>query len=228
MNTVRVPRPLQDLFGEEITRLELWLTLLFGVAVSAFLLLTTYDEWGAIPLWRQIVLAVLAFDIAGGVVGNFSYSTNRYYRERSRARFTFILYHVQPIVLAFLLGSSYLVAILVTVYTIAAGFATNALIDHPAQRIIGASLMLAGVIVLLLTFQSVPVILMALFALYMFKVVFGFAVDHYAQPEMLRDGDPGEAPRGGVKVHGTRLSRAGAFLDGGAQREHQTTEPSLR
>ncbi len=159
----------------------------FGAAVSALLLVTTYNEWSAISLWRQIVLVVLAFDIGGGIVGNFSYSTNRYYRRNARARLTFILYHVQPVAFAFLLGNSYPVAIGVTIYTIVAALITNAVVDHPAQRIIGASFMLAGVIVLLLTIRGVPEILMALFALYMFKVIYGFAVDHYAERETSRD-----------------------------------------
>jgi hypothetical protein len=41
--------------------------------------------------------------------------------------------------------------------------------------------MLAGVTVLLLTVHGAPIVLMALFALYMFKVIYGFAVDHYAE-----------------------------------------------
>jgi hypothetical protein len=186
MVTVRVPKALQDLFGEEIARLELWLTLLFGVVVCALLVPTTYEEWSGLSPWRQIALLLLAFDIGGGVVGNFSYSTNRYYRRNARARLTFILYHVQPVALAFLLGGSYPVAIGVTAYAIAAAIVTNALIDHPAQRIIGASFMLAGVMVLLLTVHGVPAVLLALYALYMFKVIYGFAVDHYAQRETWR------------------------------------------
>jgi hypothetical protein len=89
--------------------------------------------------------------------------------------------HVQPVVLAFLLDSAYLVVVGVTAYTVLTALVVNALVDHPAQRVIGAALMLAGVTVLLLTVHGAPVVLMALSALYMFKVIYGFAVDHYAE-----------------------------------------------
>jgi hypothetical protein len=114
-------------------------------------------------------------------VGNLSYSTNEYYRRNAKARVTFILYHVHPLALAFLLGSSYPVAIGVTLYTVVTALITNALVGYPAQRIIGASFMLAGVTVFLLTIQGVPAILLALFSLYMFKVIYGFAVDQYQE-----------------------------------------------
>jgi hypothetical protein len=182
MGTVRVPRLLKELFGERITRFELWLTIGFGVAVSALLLAVTRDEWRMIAPWRQLALVVLTFDVGGGVLGTLTASTNRYYRNDAKARLTFILSHVQPVVLAFLLDSAYLVAVGVTAYTVVTALVVNALIGHPAQRVIGASFMLAGVTVLLLTIDGVPRILMALSALYMFKVIYGFAVDHDAGP----------------------------------------------
>lgn len=177
-STVRVPGLLKELFGERTTRLELWLTIGFGVGVSALVLAATRDEWRTIALWRQLALVVLAFDIGGGVLGTLTHSTNRYYRNDAKARLTFILAHVQPVVLAFLLDSAYLVAVGVTAYTVVTALVTNALIGHPGQRVIGASFMLAGVTVLLLTVDGVPLVLMALFGLYMFKVIYGFAVDH--------------------------------------------------
>jgi hypothetical protein len=47
-----------------------------------------------------------------------------------------ILSHVQPLVLAFLLDSAYLVAVGVTAYTVVTALVVNALVDHPAQRVI--------------------------------------------------------------------------------------------
>jgi hypothetical protein len=178
--TVAVAKPLQDLFGEQITLLELWITLGFGLALSAALLSATHRDWMLLPTWRQALLIILAFDICGGVVGNFAYSTNEYYRKDPAARLRFIALHVHPLILALLLGHSYWLATAVNVYTVSAALVTNAMIHHPAQRIIGASLMAAGITTLLLTAHGAPSVLIWLLALYMFKVIYGFAVDHYA------------------------------------------------
>ena len=81
LKTVSVAKPLQDLFGEQITLLALWMTLGVGLGLSAVLLAATYRDWVLLPTWRQALLLILAFDICGGVVGNFAYSTNAYYRK---------------------------------------------------------------------------------------------------------------------------------------------------
>lgn len=79
-------------------------------------------------------------------------------------------------VLAFLLNSAYTLSIVFTVYTM-----VNALINLPAQRIMGATFMLLGITTFLLIPNEVPVLLMALFTMHMFKVIYAFSVDHYAK-----------------------------------------------
>ena len=54
-------------------------------------------------------------------------------------------------------------------------------------------------------------ILIALSALYMFKLVFGFAVDHYAGPKAQQHGDLGQASTEGMKV--SRHARAPLELE---------------
>lgn len=178
MKVVKIPKYLQELLGEEISRLELLLTLFSSIAVSGLLLFLTFDEWGTLTLWRQILLVLLTVDITGGVVANFSASTNDYYKTRPKARLKFILFHIQPLLLAFLLGSNYAVSMAVLIYTLVAALLVNYLYTNVKQKVIAATLVFVGITALLLLAKA-PVVLMALFAMHIFKVVFGFAVDHY-------------------------------------------------
>lgn len=180
MEKINIPRPFQELFGKKTTKVELTLTLVFALLMSAMLMAVTYTEWSQLELWRQILIGLLTVDIAGGVIANFSYGTNVYYRADKKARLLFIAVHVQPVLLALLLGSSFGIAVTVTLYTMAAALAVNYLSGHPAQRIVGAVLMVAGVTVFALGVQNVPELLMVLFSFHIFKVVYAFAVDHYA------------------------------------------------
>ena len=178
MKTVKIPKYLQELFGEEITRTELFLILFSSITVSTLLLLFTFDEWGKLAQWRQILLVLLTLDITGGVVANFSVSTNNYYKTRPKARLKFILFHVQPLLLAFLLSSNYVTSVAVLVYTLMAAIGINYLYRNPTQKVIAATLIFIGITVLLL-FVIASVLILALFAMHIFKVAFAFAVDHY-------------------------------------------------
>lgn len=181
MKTVRIPKYLQELFGQEISLVELGITLLGMFVLSSLLLITTLEVWTQLPLWRQILVILIILDITGGIFANLSYSTNQYYRKDSKARRFFILIHVQPMILTFLLNTAYEISIIVTLYTMLAAFIVNALISHPAQRMVGAAFAVIGISFLLLTAQETPTLLLALFVMHMGKVIYCFAVDHYAK-----------------------------------------------
>lgn len=180
MEKIKVPDLFQELFGKKTTKIELGLSLIFAVLMTALLMAVTYAEWSSVALWRQLLIALIAVDIAGGMIANVSYGTNAYYRTNKKARLIFITIHIQPVLLALLLGSSFGIALTVTLYTMAAALIVNYLSDYPAQRVVGATLALAGIIVLVLGARGVPELLMVLFAFHIFKVVYAFAVDHYA------------------------------------------------
>lgn len=180
MKTIKVAKPFQELFGQETTRLELYLSLLSAAFISALLLTVTFSEWRGLALWRQLLLVLLAVDLTGGIVANFSFSTNQYYSNHPKARISFILINIQPLALALLLNTDYTISIIETIYTLTIAFVINAFIKHPAQRVIGATLVALGITVLLLFPTGAPVLLLALMALHIFKIGFSFAVDHFA------------------------------------------------
>ncbi|MFD2925281.1 hypothetical protein [Halobacillus naozhouensis] len=177
MKTVKVPVFFHELFGKRIALLDLWLTILFCIGMTVLLLTLTYSDWQDLAIWRVVILIVFIVDITGGVIANFSFSTNFHYKTNARGRLVFIAIHVQPIIFAWLFGGYYGASLIVWGYTIISALIVNALIQYPGQRMIGVFLAVSGVSLLLL-FADIPQMLMAIFSLYMFKVIFGFAVDH--------------------------------------------------
>lgn len=184
MKNVEIPKFFHEVFGKRSTVLELFLTLFFGVGMSALLLAFTHAEWKALEAWRMIVIVLLALDITGGVIANFTLSTNNHYKASPQARIVFILIHVQPIILACVLWNHFAVCLAAWGYTIASSFIVNALIKHPAQRTIASVFAASGFCGLLLFFASVPKFVLIILLLFMFKVIFSFAVDHYAGREV--------------------------------------------
>ncbi|GIQ69125.1 hypothetical protein DUZ99_10300 [Xylanibacillus composti] len=180
MKHVRVPKAFHELFGLRIPLLELVLILLFCAGMSAVLLGWTYPEWRVLAGWKIVLLVALTIDITGGVIANFACSTNDYYRSRARTRLLFIAVHIQPILLALLFGEGYWASILVWGYTGGAALLVNALFGFPSQRMIAAILAISGIVLLLFSAGHIPSVLLALWSLFMFKVIFSFAVDHDA------------------------------------------------
>ncbi|WP_260412581.1 hypothetical protein [Alkalihalobacillus sp. TS-13] len=147
--------------------------------MSVILLTLTYGDWQRLAVWKIMMIVMLTIDITGGVIANFSYSTNDYYRSNSRARLIFIGIHIQPIILAMIFGEQYLLSISVWVYTVLSAFFVNTLYTFPSQRLIAGVLSVSGITLLLLLAGYASKLFLALLSLYTFKVVFSFAVDHY-------------------------------------------------
>lgn len=183
MKTVAIPKLLHEVFGKKTTPVELGLVLAFAVGMSVVLLLFTSEEWSHLNYWRLLGIVLLLVDINGGVIANFTWSTNRHYRANRAARLLFIGIHVQPILLALLFGDYYIPCLYVWVYTTIASLIVNALVHHPAQRTIGAVAASAGIAGLVLLAGSLPKILFITLIFFLLKVIFSFAVDHYAPRE---------------------------------------------
>ncbi|MBD2872320.1 hypothetical protein [Paenibacillus arenilitoris] len=190
MKTVNIPPYLYELFGRRTSVLELSVTLFFSAAMSAAMLAYSAKEWLTLAGWKVAALALLLLDINGGVIANFTASTNRYYRASPGARYLFILVHVQPLLLAWLLGEGWSACLFVWLYAAASALIVNACARHYAQRTIGAALLCAGIGFFLLQYAgSLPKLLLATLLFYLVKVAFAFAVDH----------DPGREDREAAK-----------------------------
>jgi hypothetical protein len=180
MKTVDVPKFFHEVFGKRPTVIELVLTLAFGIGMSLLELACTHLEWSGLEAWRLLLLMVIVLDINCGIVANFTFSTNAHYKASPAARLIFIAIHVHPLLLALAFGGYWTACLYTWGYTIAAGLFVNVLISHPAQRTVAAASACFGVGMLILLFAGIPKLLLITLVFFNLKVVYGFAVDHYA------------------------------------------------
>ncbi|WP_257348735.1 hypothetical protein [Pseudalkalibacillus decolorationis] len=183
MKPVKIPPFLHEVFGPRSTVLEITVTGLFAIFSTVILMAGTSAEWQGYGFYQIAVVIILALDINGGVIANFTLSTNNHYRENDRARLVFIALHIQPIILALILQNFLVPCLFIWGYTIVSSLIVNQLYTHPAQRTIGAVFMAFGLLVLVLFFIQLPTFLTVILAFYLIKVSFSFAVNHYALRE---------------------------------------------
>lgn len=171
-------RHLHDVFGEAQRRGQLIAILAFGIAAPVILAATTPDLIGSVPLWRSVLALLLVLDIAAGCVANFTRGTSDFYAERPRNRWVFIAVHVHIVAVAALLGTDLTASVLVWGYTIAGAILVNLLAGRPSQTFAGGLLLAIGLSGIAL-WPGLSPFMTAVCALFMLKVLFSFAVDHY-------------------------------------------------
>ncbi|WVT71876.1 hypothetical protein QM996_09985 [Sinorhizobium chiapasense] len=178
MKSLRIHPHLHDVFGEQQPPAYLLAILLFGVCVAAVFALSSWPLLAALSGWRAALALLLVLDIAAGCVANFTPSTNDFYAARPRNRWIFIAIHVHVIAVAALLGAGLGASVAVWAYTIAGAAVVNLLAGHAAQIFVGGLLLAAGLAGLPLLPGLTPA-MTVVSALFMLKVLFSFAVDHY-------------------------------------------------
>lgn len=178
MKQMKIPNVLHEIFGERQSLGSILAILLFGGVFTTAIYHMYPEMTGELPLWRSALALLLVFDIGCGCIANFTAGTSNYYAKRPGNRLIFLSVHVHPLLVALLLGTSLGHAAAVWAYTIGAAFLLNVLIGRPSQRF-AAGLLLAiglGCIPLL---SGIEPYMLAVYLLFMLKILFGFAVDHY-------------------------------------------------
>lgn len=173
--TIRIPRLLHELHGEEARLADVLVTWTVALAAAAIIVARAAARPAAVAWWEIAIVALVGADLAGGVVANFTASTDRYYASRPRLRIGFLALHVvHPVVLFFVIGGPVEVWAAIPAYTLAAAFAVNA-IRGPAQAPVAAAFVVVGVLITFSWFVIAPPALW--FApLFLVKLVLGFAV----------------------------------------------------
>lgn len=180
MTRLRIPPFLHEVFGETQSRAEIVLILGFGALGTLAVILLDPWAFDPLPLWRAALAALLAFDVFAGAVANLTQGTNDHYAQKPRARWLFIAVHLHLVALAWLIGEGMFEAVAVWLYTVAAATVVNLLAGRPLQRVAGGVLFCLGAILLLLLGPSMLPALQVLSLVFMFKVIYAFAVDHRA------------------------------------------------
>lgn len=178
MNSIHMHRHLHDVFGATQRPGQLIAILGFGIAVPAVLAVTSPEIVGSVAPWRAVLALLLVLDIAAGCVANFTRGTSDFYAGRPCNRWTFIAVHVHVIAVAVLLNLDLAAASLVWGYTIAGTTLVNLLAGKPSQTFAGGLLLAIGLTGVALWPDLSP-FMSAVCALFMLKVLFAFAVDHF-------------------------------------------------
>lgn len=178
MKPMRIHPFWHDIFGERPTGVSILAIVLFGALLTVALYAAFPGMTHGLPVWRAALALLLIFDIFAGCIANFSVSTSNYYAARSAKRIAFIAIHGHVVLVALLLYSDIGYSIGIWAYTIAGAFAVNALSGKLSQRFVAGLLLSAGL-------GSMPMLpgiepyTLIVGMLFMLKVMFGFAVDHY-------------------------------------------------
>ena len=175
MRTIRIPGFLHEIHGEEAPLFDVvaaWATALIAAGI---VLLRPATRPAAIAWWEIAIATIIAADLAGGVVANFSPGTDRYYAARPRLRIVFLLLHViQPTLMYFVVGGPPETWIVIPAYTIVAALIVNALPDDRQIAVAGFFTAL-GIFVCFAWFVIAPPALW-FGPIFLIKLVLGFAV----------------------------------------------------
>jgi hypothetical protein len=177
--TVRIPESLHEVLGERQSQLEVAVVAVFGLAVSAWILMAGRDLLIGVPVWRAVLAGLLILDVAAGAAANVTRGTNRYYARRPRHRLVFIAVHVHLLAIAWLLEAPLGPAAVVWAFTIVAALVVNQLSGSRLQTFVGGIGLALGIVLVVMMTPSMGSTLAAVAALFLMKVAFAFAVDHY-------------------------------------------------
>jgi len=178
--TIRIPPFLHDVLGESQSVGEVLAIVVFGVGLATLLFFGFPEMTQGLPLWRSAITYLLVVDIFAGCVANFTYSTSNHYAARNKKRLIFIAVHVHILIVAWLLGVDFLSAVIVWGYTIASALVVNALKGNRLQLFVAGVLLTTGISVTVLWMEA-PKYFLVISLLFMMKVMFSFAVDHYGR-----------------------------------------------
>jgi hypothetical protein len=188
MKQIRIPPFLHDVFGEKQTTGSILTILLFGGILTAALYWVFPEMTNHLPAWRSAATLLLIFDIFSGCLANFTASTSDFYAARKTNRIVFIAIHFHIVLVALLLQSDIRHSLAVWAYTMISAFLVNALIDKRSQLFVAGLLLSAG-LGFMPMLPGIPPYMLIISLLFMLKVMFSFAVDHYGKARH----DSGEA-----------------------------------
>jgi hypothetical protein len=174
-NKIEVHRFLVELFGRETTRFDLLSVVISSVSFAGLTLLLRLNA--DFTVIKKIILTILALDIAGGVVANFTTGTNRYYAESLRRRYLFVLFHlIQPSILIWIFPSELFAILGVSFFTLSSSIIVLSVKKHYKQRIVAVTLLLLSMIISTLFSYTNPLtqIVLQFFSL---KLILAFGVN---------------------------------------------------
>lgn len=174
-NKIKVHRLFRELFGFETTRFDLFAIIISALLFAALILILNTNS--AALVTKKIVLIILALDIGGGVVANFTTGTNNFYAESLKKRYLFVVFHlIQPSILIWIFINELLAIVGVSVFTLTSSLIVLNIKKNYNQRIIAVILLLLSLFLsTILNFtDSLAQVIMQLFSI---KLILAFSVN---------------------------------------------------
>ena len=180
--TINIPKFLHEVHGKQATLTDVILAHAFAAVITT---LTLYWSMAMdMPVIKMIVLGILAYDLSGGVLANFSKGTSIHYAASAKARRNFLLLHIlQPTMMVYLFQGNDLVLVALSAYIVLGSFWVNAQPTAIRQLRWGAFLSLSGITLLFIPGLQLSAVQQMLLVFFMLKLPLAFAVQWYKLAE---------------------------------------------
>ena len=180
MKSVELPAWLHDVLGIRQSSAAIALIGVGALSAGGGLAVAAWPQLQRLPWFRSVPALILIFDIAAGAVANYSAGTNRFYATRPVNRWVFIAIHLHLPVVALLAGVETVPALAMWMWTIAGAFVVNAMNGREEQALVGGLVLVLGLTGTALLYTGPPWF-MATSLLFLTKIAYGFAVDHFPE-----------------------------------------------
>ena len=176
-NTIKVPKLLHEVHGQVANLRDIVLAHSLAIASTAAVLILGTS---GMALWQKVVLGILTYDLVGGVVANFSWSTSVFYAASPTKRRGFLLLHLlQPTLLVLVFTEYWMTIVVFSGFILVSSTVVNAMRSGNRQVMTGAFLSVTGIFLLQLPVFEASSILAFLLTVFLLKLPLAWAVRWY-------------------------------------------------
>jgi hypothetical protein len=178
---ITIPKILHEFHGTKASLFSIVLVYVTSIIISTIVVTNTLPDNFAV--WKLVIFVIVVMDIAGGVIANFTNSTNRYYQDNAQLRIPFILLHaIQPILLCYLFPQEIIMFVFMGVYSLICCLVLNLLSRNETQRLFAIFLVIVGITIVFVLPTSID-FLRVLPVFFFLKLILGFSVNHITSDE---------------------------------------------
>jgi len=177
MKTIKMPKSLHDVFGEEQTLFQI-VTIALGAIITTLVTFFFYDGESTV-WWKACIGWLFAADVFAGCIANFSAGTNEFYAKRPLNRWIFIVIHWHLLVIVWALGGEVVPALWITGTTLVGASLVNCLSQSRMQSFVGGVVLLCGLLINVYFVSEQPLWQAFVSIAFFTKVSYAFAVNHY-------------------------------------------------
>ena len=171
---INIPKAFHELHGENSKLSSIILVYLAAIVVTSIFIVLLIPQ--NLPIWKYILVGLVYFDIAGGVVANLSSSTNQYYQRKKNLRFIFLFLHIlQPFALYVVFPKYLNYFVFIFLFTSSSSLIVNLIKNTEFQQNIAGFFIVVGIVISFI-FNIDLIILYSVAPLFMIKLILGFSV----------------------------------------------------